>query len=149
VPGDWPHRQHVGHNSGVNTLRVEPRSLRLILLTGATVFGVSAIALLLTPAAFLTLLGLADTPDLEWSMRMIAITLVALTGNMATVAVFAKARGVVFASAVMLLAAGSLGVITLLIPADPTWFTIAYALVGFGFSASYLVGLAVWLKRDR
>lgn len=133
----------------MSTLSAEPRNLRLILLTGATVFGVSAIALLLVPGPFLTLLGLPDSADLEWSMRMIAVTLVALTGNMATVAIFAERRGVFSASIVMLVAAGALGVITLLIPADPTWFTIVYALVGFGFSASYLVGLALSVKRDR
>lgn len=112
-------------------------------------FGASAVALLAAPGVFLTLLGLPESAELEWSMRMIAITLVALTGNMATVAVFARERGVIGAAIVMLFAAGSLGVITLLIPAEPTWFTIAYALVGFGFSACYVVGLALWLKRDR
>lgn len=133
----------------MNPLGAEPKSLRLILMSGAAVFGASAVALLVAPGVFLTLLGLSETAELEWSMRMIAITLVALTGNMASVAVFARERGVIGAAIVMLFAAGSLGVITLLIPADPTWFTIVYALVGFGFSASYLVGLALWLKRDR
>jgi hypothetical protein len=35
-----------------------------------------------------------------------------------------------------------LGVMTLLIPTGVTWFVILYALIGFGFSAAYLVFLA-------
>jgi hypothetical protein len=35
----------------------------------------------------------------------------------------------------------TLGVLTLLIPATFTWFTILYALVGFGFSFGYAVFL--------
>lgn len=133
----------------MGNLATEPGSLRKVLITGASVFGLSAIALLLSPGLFLTLLGLQTGSELEWSMRMIAITLVALTGNMAAVAVFAPTRGVIMAAIVMLICAGGLGVITLLIPTDPTWFLIAYALVGFGFSGAYLVGLAYWWKRDR
>jgi hypothetical protein len=37
----------------------------------------------------------------------------------------------------MQLSAFGLGVITLLIPAELTWFTILYAAIGFVFSAMY------------
>ena len=130
-------------------LNDEPRSLRRILLTGAVVFGSSAIFLLFSPELFLALLGLQDSADLGWSMRMIAITLVALTGNMAVVAGWAKTTGVKVAAAVMLVSAGALGVLTLLIPAEPTWFTIAYAMVGFGFSTAYTVALVLEAKKPR
>jgi hypothetical protein len=38
----------------------------------------------------------------------------------------------------MIFSAAALGVLTLLIPTSLTWFTIAYAAVGFGFSLAYL-----------
>ena len=125
------------------------RGLRWVLRAGAAVFGASAVVLLVAPAFFLTLLALPATADLEWAMRMIAITLVALTGNMAVVSFSASDRGVLVASGVMLFAAGALGFLTLMIPADVTWFTVVYALVGFGFSSAYLVGLALRLRPGR
>ena len=125
------------------------RGLRWVLRAGAAVFGGSAVVLLVAPAFFLTLLALPATADLEWAMRMIAITLVALTGNMAVVSFSASDRGVLMASGVMLFAAGALGFLTLMIPADVTWFTVVYALVGFGFSSAYLVGLALRLRPGR
>lgn len=125
------------------------RGLRWVLRAGAAVFGASAVVLLVAPAFFLTLLALPATADLEWAMRMIAITLVALTGNMAVVSFSASDRGVLMASGVMLFAAGALGFLTLMIPADVTWFTVVYALVGFGFSSAYLVGLALRLRPGR
>ena len=125
------------------------RGLRWVLRTGATVFGASAIVLLLAPTFFLALLALPASADMEWAMRMIAIALVALTGNMAVVSFSASDRGVLIASGVMLIAAGALGFITLMIPAEVTWFTGVYALVGFGFSSAYLVGLALRLRPGR
>lgn len=115
--------------------------LRYTLRAGATVFGLSAIALILAPAFFLELLGLDTSAPLVWSMVMIGVTLIALTGNMAVVSFTASDRGVQAASIVMMLAAGGLGVTTLLIPVPFTWFSMVYALVGFGFSTAYVVGL--------
>jgi len=115
--------------------------LRYTLRVGASVFGLSAIALILAPSLFLGLLGMEGTPPLVWSMVLIGVTLVALTGNMAVVSFAANDRGVQAASVVMMLAAGGLGVTTLLIPVPLTWFSIIYALIGFGFSTVYVVGL--------
>ena len=115
--------------------------LRYTLRAGATVFGLSAIALILAPGFFLELLGLDSSAPLVWSMVMIGVTLTALTGNMAVVSFTASDRGVQAASIVMMLAAGGLGVTTLLIPVPFTWFSMVYALVGFGFSTAYVVGL--------
>jgi hypothetical protein len=115
--------------------------LRYILRTGAGVFGLSAIALIVGPGFFLGLLGLDDSMDLVWSMVMIGVTLVALTGNMAVVSFSASDRGVAIASVVMAFAAAGLGIVTLLIPAAYTWFTIAYAAIGFGFALAYVIGL--------
>jgi hypothetical protein len=129
--------------------RKNPKGLRWVLRAGATVFGLSALVLLVSPSTFLSLLALPSTADQEWSMRMIAITLVALTGNMAVVSFTATHSGVIAASTVMMLSAGALGFFTLMVPATITWFTVLYALVGFGFSAAYLVGLALWLRPAR
>ncbi len=115
--------------------------LRYILRTGAAVFGVSAIAFIVVPGFFLGLLGLDDSMALVWSMVMIGVTLVALTGNMAVVSFTASDRGVTIASVVMAFAAAGLGLVTLLIPVAYSWFTIAYAAIGFGFALAYVIGL--------
>lgn len=125
----------------------DPRGIRLVLRTGAAVFLLSALWLLVQPELFLRLLGLPDGSDLVWSMRMIAITLIALTGNMAVVSWTASPRGVRSAGVVMLFSAGALGVVTLLIPAPATWFTVAYALVGFAFSTAYTIALVSYKIR--
>jgi len=115
--------------------------LRYTLRAGSSVFGVSAIALILLPTFFVQLLGLDPTPALVWFMVLIGVTLIALAGHMAVVSFTAPDRGVQAASIVMMLAAGGMGITTLLIPAPFTWLSILYALFGFGFSFAYLVGL--------
>jgi len=116
--------------------------LRKVLATGATVFGLSASLLVTAPGLFNELLGLSTDPALEWSMRMIAITLVALCGNMLSVSLKGTDSSVLFSARVMAVSAAALGVLTLLIPvATLTWFDYAYAAVGFGFSLAYLIGL--------
>ena len=108
------------------------------LRAGSIVFGLSAIALLVAPKLFNELLGLVSTPGLEWSMRMTGITLVALAGNMYSHSTRGTVASVRFAGFVMMFSAFALGVLTLLIGVQLTWFTIAYALVGFSFSAAYM-----------
>ena len=117
-------------------------AIRKVLKTGAIVFGLSALALIAVPGIFNQLLNLDSTPALEWAMRMIGITLVALSGNMYSVARFGTEKAVAFSGRLMLVCAAGLGFITLLIPTNHNWFTIAYALVGFGFSAAYAVALS-------
>ena len=114
------------------------KRLRTILKFGSTVFGLSALFLLIAPKTFLELLNLETTESLQWSMRMIAITLLALTGNMISVSRFGSETSVVFSARVMVVSAAALGALTLLIPAEYGWFTIAYAAVGFIFSLAYL-----------
>ena len=114
------------------------KRLRTILKFGSTVFGLSALFLLTAPKTFLELLNLETSESLQWSMRMIAITLIALTGNMLSVSRFSSETSVVFSSRVMVVSAAALGAITLLIPAEYGWFTIAYAAIGFLFSLAYL-----------
>ena len=114
------------------------KRLRTILKLGSTVFGLSAIFLLIAPKTFLELLNLETTESLQWSMRMIAITLIALTGNMLSVSRFGSETSVVFSARVMVVSAAALGALTLLIPAEFGWFTIAYAAIGFIFSLAYL-----------
>ena len=114
------------------------KRLRTILKLGSTVFGLSAMFLLIAPKTFLELLNLETTDSLQWSMRMIAITLFALTGNMLSVSRFGSETSVVFSARVMVVSAAALGALTLLIPAEFGWFTIAYAAIGFIFSLAYL-----------
>jgi hypothetical protein len=121
------------------TETIQKHPLRVVLRTGAAVFGASALFLLALPVLFLELLALPTGDDQVWSMRMIAITLLALTGNMLVVSLYANIKGVRFASRVMQFAAFGLGALTLAIPAELNWFTYLYAAVGFSFSAAYTV----------
>ncbi len=118
------------------------RVIRIILLVGAIFFGISAFALLIFPEAFIELLGFQTTAALEWAMMLIAITLIALTGNMAMVSISASQFGVRIAGWTMMLAAFGLGAFSLLIPADYNWFNLSYAGIGFAFSIAYFSQLA-------
>jgi len=120
--------------------------IRVTLRVGAVVFGLSALLLLLAPALFLDLLVLdGSSSALQWSMRMIGLTLVALAAQMWIVSRSASDRYVTAAGVVMAIVATALGVLTLLIPSGLSWFTICYAAVGFAFGLNY----AVCLMRKR
>jgi hypothetical protein len=115
--------------------------LRNTLKAGSIVFGFSALFLLVLPALFLDLLALDETDPIIWSMRMIAITLFALAGNMWNNSKQADDSKVAHVAKIMCLSATALGVLTLMIPAKLTWFSYLYAAIGFSFAISYLVGL--------
>jgi hypothetical protein len=97
--------------------------------------------LLVLPGLFNKLLGFASTDELEWAMRMIAITLVALAGNMFSVSTRGSDQSVNFSGRVMMISAFGLGLLTLLIPVELNWFTTGYSLIGFGFSAAYAISI--------
>lgn len=122
-------------------MRVEGPSgvheLRSILLVGGCVFGLSAIALLATPSWFILLLGITNSEELRWAFRLMAVTLVALSGNMMIVSSYAAPYGVRMAGILMMFSAAGLGVLTALIPSAHNWFTISYSCVGFAFSIAY------------
>jgi hypothetical protein len=111
------------------------------LRAGSVVFGASAVFLLIAPALFLELLGADNSNPMIWSMRMIAITLLALAGNMWQNAKLNNASSLGFVAKVMFIAAAGLGFLTIFIPNELTPFAIAYAIIGFSFSISYLVNL--------
>lgn len=116
--------------------------IRTTLRIGAVVFGASALLLVLAPDFFISLLNLpSEDASLQWSMRMIGVTLVALAGNMwanSSQPDDLRVRGI---GVVMALAASGLGLLTLMIPAELSWFTLAYAAVGFSFGLNYTVCL--------
>lgn len=117
--------------------------IRTTLRLGATVFGLSALLLLLLPAQFLDLLALDSASEpLQWSMRMIGITLVALAGNMWANSGQRDDDAVRRVGIVMAICATSLGVLTLLIPAELKWFSYLYAAIGFAFGLNYIACLA-------
>jgi hypothetical protein len=74
-------------------------------------------------------------------MRMIAITLVALAGNMWNNAMNSSEHGVGNVAKVMCVSATGLGVLTLMIPGEITWFSYIYAAIGFSFGLSYLINI--------
>jgi phosphatidylserine synthase len=125
-------------------MEIMEQRVRKVLIAGASVFGLSAILLVALPGVFNGLLGLTNNGPLEWSMRMVGISLVALAGNMFSVSRWGTWQSVRFSGRLMQVSAFLLGVLTLLIPGQQTWFSIAYAVVGFGFSAAYTWALAKW-----
>ncbi len=118
------------------------KAIRRVIAAGSVVFGLSAIALIAVPEIFSDLLWLPNNPELDWAMRMMGIILVALSGNMYLVSKHGNDKAVLFSGRLMLFSAAGLGVITLTIPTNGSWFAQAYALVGFGFSAAYAWALA-------
>jgi O-antigen/teichoic acid export membrane protein len=118
-------------------------ALRKTLQAGSVVFGASGLFLLILPALFLELLALETNDQLVWSMRMIGITVFALAANMWNNAAQSSDVRVANVAKVMCVSATALGVLTLMIPAELTWFTYLYAAVGFGFGIAYLVGMLV------
>lgn len=128
--------------SSENDRKSNVSRVKLVLLAGAMVFGLSAVTLILFPGLFNQLLGLSDSLELVWTMRMIGITLVALAGNMYSAVRRGSDASVLFSGKVMMVAAAGLGVITLMIPAPLGWFTFLYAAIGFGFSGAYAWALS-------
>ena len=111
------------------------------LKAGSIVFGLSALFLLIAPGVFLDLLGVTSNTEIIWSMRMIAITLIALAGNMWQNSKLNNASALGFVARVMFIAAAGLGFLTIFIPVPLNPFAIAYAVIGFVFSLSYLINL--------
>ena len=118
-------------------------ALRKVLRAGSIVFGASALFLLVLPSLFLNLLALTDSAEMVWAMRMIGITLLALAGNMWNNAAQSSDERVGNVAKVMCVSATALGVLTLLIPGEITWFSYLYAAVGFGFGLTYLFYLLI------
>ncbi len=109
---------------------------------GAAVFVVSAALLLVLPGVFLNLLLLdGESAPLQWSMRMLGLTLVALSVNMWLVSNTGNNANLAKAGLTMAVVASGLGVLTLLIPAKLGWFSVVYAVVGFAFGLNYAVCL--------
>ena len=115
--------------------------IKSTLKAGSIVFGASALFLFIAPALFLDLLGIDESDQMIWAMRMIAVTLVALAGNMWQNSKLNTVASLGFVGRVMFIAAASLGFLTVFIPTELTPFAILYAVIGFGFSVSYLVNL--------
>jgi len=113
------------------------KGIRQTLQAGSIVFGASGLALIVLPLEFLDLLALSQSDEMAWSMRMIGITVAALAGNMWQHVQCADKKSLRFVGRVMCVSSASLGILTLMIPAEMTWFTYLYAAVGFGFSISY------------
>lgn len=116
-------------------------AMRKILKAGAVVFGLSSLFLVTLPGVFLNLLELNDNSALSWSMRMIGISVFALAGNLWNNAGQTEERRVGNVAKIMCISAAALGVVTLLIPAQLSWFTFLYSAIGFGFSTAYLVAI--------
>lgn len=116
--------------------------IRKTLKAGSLVFGLSALLLVFLPKLFLELLNMDSTSQLQWSMRMIGITVFALAGNMWNNSKQHDDKRVVNVARIMCVSAALLGALTLQIPVSLTWFGYLYAAIGFSFAISYAVNLA-------
>lgn len=115
--------------------------IKKTLKAGSLVFGLSALLLVFLPKLFLELLNMDSTSQLQWSMRMIGITVFALAGNMWNNSKQHDDKRVVNVARIMCVSAALLGALTLLIPVSLTWFGYLYAAIGFSFAISYAVNL--------
>ena len=115
--------------------------IQIILRVGSSVFGVSAILLLLAPHNFLHLLGLASDESLTWAMRMIGITVFALAGNMFLNSYQSDIRKLKLIAIIMTGSAFGLAVLTVTIPAKLTWFSYLYTIIGLVFAFAYLAAI--------
>lgn len=115
--------------------------IRKTLKAGSVVFGLSALLLVFSPRVFLELLNMDATNQLLWSMRMIGITVFALAGNLWNNSMHDDRKRIINVARVMCISAAFLGLLTLLIPAELSWFAYLYATIGFAFSLSYLINL--------
>lgn len=128
------------------TKRGNIAALKRVLLLGGITFGFSALVLLIVPRSFTDLLSLAGSTELDWAMRMIAVILIALSGNMVVNSLLGTEGAVRWAARVMQSSAFGLGVATLIIPTQLNWFVILYALIGFGFALAYTMYLLQRVK---
>ena len=121
------------------------RTIRGLLALGSLVFALSALALLILPSTFATLLGLTPTSELDWALRMMGAVLVALAGQMWLVrhTPDPSTRG---AAAVMVLGGGLMTVMTIWLPGE--WSSLRWAYLGFGlgFCLLYLTLLLIGLR---
>ncbi|CAB4929608.1 MAG: hypothetical protein F2836_03150 [Actinobacteria bacterium] len=121
------------------------RAIRGLLALGSLVFALSAVALLIMPSAFATLLGLTPTSELDWALRMMGAVLVALAGQMWLVrhTPDPSTRG---AAAVMVIGGGLMTIMTVWLPGE--WSTLRWAYLGFGlgFCLLYLILLLIGLR---
>ena len=115
--------------------------MRGVLRLGALVFAISSAILITLPRIFTDLLALPGAANLDWAMQMTGVTIFTLAGLMFVSAQSGTDNTVLWVARVMMVGAFGLGVMTLLIPTGVNWFVILYALIGFGFSAAYLVFL--------
>jgi len=128
---------------------VEPsfviRAIRGLLALGSLVFALSALALIVMPSAFATLLGLTPSSDLDWALRMMGAILVALAGQMWLVrhTPDPSTRG---AAAVMVIGGGLMTVMTIWLPGE--WSPLRWVYLGFGltFCLLYLTLLLIGLR---
>lgn len=121
------------------------RTIRGLLALGSLVFALSAVALLILPSTFATLLGLTPTSELDWALRMMGAVLVALAGQMWLVrhTPDPSTRG---AAAVMVIGGGLMTAMTVWLPGE--WSSLRWAYLGFGlgFCLLYLTLLLIGLR---
>lgn len=115
--------------------------IRQVMLTGGTIFILSAVALISRPDLFGQFIGISGE-DAFWSLRMTGIVLLPL-GYLMIVVRNNSSNYVVRTFAILMsLVSLALGIVTLLAPGEPNLGRIIYAIIGFVFSTLYVVALA-------
>lgn len=122
------------------------RAISTILGLGALVFALSAVALLFAPEVLARWLGVADTEDVAWTLRLMGAVLVALAGQMFLVRQ-SDERTVRTAALVMILGGGLMTIVTFIAPGDWTALRVAYAVFGSAFCVAYVIALLARTKK--
>ncbi|MFY9325086.1 MAG: hypothetical protein WAO29_01330 [Candidatus Nanopelagicales bacterium] len=110
--------------------------IRLIVLIGASVFLLSAVALIAFPEVFGEFINITDDSAI-WTLRMIGIVLLPLAYAMFILRATASNHTIRSFAVLMILVSTALGVVTLLAPGTASLGRWIYALVGFAFAFAY------------
>lgn len=113
------------------------------MVIGSIVFALSAGALLIDPAAFLTYIGVPSNESVIWSFRLTGVILIALSTHMATTSRNAADPAFRRAAVAMILVSIGLGVLTYLAPGDATTGRWIFVGLGSSFAALYLITLPI------
>ena len=130
----------------ISGVPIAARLIRVVLGSGAVLFLVSGILLLVAPGLMAEWLGLVAVVEVTWTLQMLAAALLGLSGQMWLVR-RAPDHPVLGAAAVMLVAGGLMNVLTITLPGAWTPVRWVYLGVGIVFWIAYLLLVLVSRRR--
>jgi O-antigen/teichoic acid export membrane protein len=110
--------------------------IRLIVLIGASVFLLSAVALIAFPEVFGEFINITGDSAI-WALRMTGVVLLPLSYSMFILRATASNHTIRSFAVLMILVSTALGIITLMAPGASSLGRWLYAVVGFAFALAY------------